>query len=171
VTSLAIIVAAAENGVIGRNNGLPWHLPQDLRYFKQVTMGKPIVMGRKTFESIGRPLPGRSNIVISRNITFSAAGVRIVATLDEAISLADDIAQTDGAAEVVVIGGAEIYRLAMPRAQRLYLTEVHAIVEGDAMLPPIHWPDWREVSRERHAASAGNPFDYSFVVYERVSAG
>jgi dihydrofolate reductase len=170
VTSLAIIVAAAENGVIGRNNGLPWHLPQDLRYFKQVTMGKPIVMGRKTFESIGRPLPGRSNIVISRNITFSAAGVRIVATLDEAISLADDIAQTDGAAEVVVIGGAEIYRLAMPRAQRLYLTEVHASVEGDAMLPPIHWPDWREVSRERHAASADNPFDYSFVVYERVSA-
>lgn len=170
MTSLAIIVAAAENGVIGRNNGLPWHLPQDLRYFKQVTMGKPIVMGRKTFESIGRPLPGRSNIVISRNITFSAAGVRIVATLDEAISLADDIAQTDGAAEVVVIGGAEIYRLAMPRAQRLYLTEVHASVEGDAMLPPIHWPDWREVSRERHAASADNPFDYSFVVYERVSA-
>ena len=84
MTSLAIIVAAAENGVIGRNNGLPWHLPQDLRYFKQVTMGKPIVMGRKTFESIGRPLPGRSNIVISRNIAFSAAGVRIVATLDEA---------------------------------------------------------------------------------------
>ena len=108
MTSLAIIVAAAENGVIGRNNGLPWHLPQDLRYFKQVTMGKPIVMGRKTFESIGRPLPGRSNI--------------------------------------------------------------HASVEGDAMLPPIYWPDWREVSRERHAASAGNPFDYSFVVYERVSA-
>lgn len=170
MTSLAIIVAAAENGVIGRNNGLPWHLPQDLRYFKQVTMGKPIVMGRKTFESIGRPLPGRSNIVISRNIAFSAAGVRIVASLDEALTLADDIAQTDGAAEVVVIGGAEIYRLAMPRAQRLYLTEVHASVEGDAMLPPIHWPDWREVSRERHAASADNPFDYSFVVYERVSA-
>ena len=169
MTGLAIIVAAAENGVIGRNNGLPWHLPEDLRYFKRVTMGKPIVMGRKTFESIGRPLPGRSNIVISRNAEFSASGVQVVASLDEALALADKIAHMDGAAEVVVIGGAEIYQLAMPLADRLYITEVHASVEGDAMLPPIHWPDWREISRELHAASAGNPFDYSFVVYERVA--
>jgi len=169
VTGLAIIVAAAENGVIGRNNGLPWQLPEDLRYFKRVTMGKPIVMGRKTFESIGRPLPGRSNIVISRDREFSASGVQVVASLDEAVALADKIAQIDAAAEVVVIGGAEIYQLAMPLADRLYITEVHASVEGDAMLPPIHWPDWREISRERHAASAGNPFDYSFVVYERVT--
>jgi len=168
VTGLAIIVAAAENGVIGRNNGLPWHLPEDLRYFKRVTMGKPIVMGRKTFESIGRPLPGRSNIVISRNVALSASGVQVVASLDEALVLADKIAHADGAAEVVVIGGAEIYQLAMPLAERLYITEVHASVEGDAVLPPIHWPDWREISRERHAASAGNPFDYSFVVYERA---
>jgi dihydrofolate reductase len=169
VTGLALIVAAAENGVIGRNNGLPWQLPEDLRYFKRVTMGKPIVMGRKTFESIGRPLPGRSNIVISRNAEFSASGVQVVASLDEALALADKIAHIDGTAEVVVIGGAEIYRLAMPLADRLYITEVHANIEGDAMLPPIHWPDWREIRRERHAASAGNPFDYSFVVYERVA--
>ena len=163
------MVAAAENGVIGRNNSLPWHLPEDLRYFKRVTMGKPIVMGRKTFESIGRPLPGRTNIVISRNAEFSASGVRVVASLDEAMILAGNVAHTDGAEEVVVIGGAEIYQLAMSRADRLYITEVHASVEGDAMLPPVHWPDWREVSRERHVASAGNPFDYSFVVYERLA--
>ena len=169
MTGLALIVAAAENGVIGRNNGLPWQLPQDLRYFKRITMGKPIVMGRKTFESIGRALPGRSNIVISRNAEFSASGVQVVASLDEAVVLADKIAHIDGAAEVVVIGGAEIYQLAMPLADRLYITEVHADIEGDAMLPSIHWPDWQEVRRERHAASAGNPFDYSFVVYERVA--
>ena len=168
---LAIIVAAAENGVIGRDNGLPWHLPEDLRYFKRVTMGKPIVMGRKTFESIGRPLPGRSNIVISRNTGYSPPGVRVVASLDEARALADEIGQLDGAAEVLVIGGAEIYRLAIPQADRLYLTEVHGEVQGDIMLPPVDWSEWREVSRERHAAAAGNPFDYSFVVFERVGDG
>lgn len=168
MTRLAIIVAAAENGVIGRNNGLPWHLPEDLRYFKRVTMGKPIVMGRKTFESIGRPLPGRSNIVISRNTEFAPPGVRVVASLDEAVAVAGDIAHDEDVDEVVVIGGAEVYRLAMAAAGRLYITEVHASVAGDVTLPPIHWPDWQELSRERHAASEGNPFDYSFVVYDRV---
>lgn len=167
---LAVIVAAAENGVIGRNNSLPWHLPEDLRYFKRVTMGKPIVMGRKTFESIGRPLPGRTNIVISRNAGFSAPGVKVAASLDDALTLGQDIAHIDGASEVVVIGGAEIYRLAMPRAGRLYVTEVHASVEGDALLPPINWSEWREVSRERHSASASNPYDYSFVLYERLAS-
>ena len=165
---LAVIVAAAENGVIGRNNALPWHLPEDLRYFKRVTMGKPIVMGRKTFESIGRPLPGRSNIVITRNPDFRPPGVKVVASLEEALSLATEIALIDGAAELVVIGGAEIYREAIPRAERLYLTEVHARVEGDARLPTIDWGQWREVGRERHAASGANPYDYSFVVYERA---
>jgi dihydrofolate reductase len=169
VTPLAIIVAAAENGVIGRNNSLPWHLPEDLRYFKRVTMGKPIVMGRKTFESIGRPLPGRTNIVISRNTGFSAPGVKVVASLDDALALGEDIADNHGAPEIVIIGGAEIYRLAMPRADRLYITEVHASVAGDALLPSVNWPDWREVSRERHPASADNPYDYSFVLYERFA--
>lgn len=168
MTALAIIVAAAQNGVIGRDNGLPWHLPEDLRYFKRRTLGKPIVMGRKTFESIGRPLPGRKNIVISRNRAFAAPGVEVVASLEEAIALAASIAHADGALECVVIGGAEIYREALPRADRLYFTEVHAAVDGDAMLPPIHWPDWQEVSREHHKASADNPLDYSFVVFERV---
>ncbi len=163
------MVAAAENGVIGRHNSLPWHLPQDLRYFRRVTMGKPIVMGRKTFESIGRPLPGRCNIVISQNPDYPAAGIRLVASLDEALVLAEQIATIDGAAEAVVIGGAEIYALALPRAQRLYLTRVHATVEGDARLPPIDWSEWRELGQEHHAADGDNPYDYSFLVYERTS--
>jgi dihydrofolate reductase len=164
---LAIIVAAARNGVIGRGNALPWHLPGDLQYFKRVTMGKPVLMGRKTFESIGRPLPGRTNVVISRNPDFSADGVKVVASLDQAVELATEIARIDGVDELVVIGGEQIYREALPRARRLYLTEVHADIEGDAVLPPVRWEEWREVSRERHAAGGANPYDYSFVVFER----
>ena len=165
---LAIIVAAAENGVIGRNNAVPWHLPGDLQYFKRVTMGKPIVMGRKTFESIGRPLPGRTNVVISRDPDYSAEGVRVAGSLEAALRMAEDIALIDGAEELVVIGGAEIYREALPLARRLYLTEVHAVVDGDARLPDINWQVWRETQRERHAAEGNNPYDYSFVVFERL---
>ena len=168
MVKLAIIVAAAQNGVIGRNNALPWHLSEDLKYFKRMTMGKPIVMGRKTFESIGRPLPGRTNIVITRNETYSAEGVKVVAALEDALALAENIALIDGVDEAVVIGGAEIYATAIPVAARLYLTEVHADVEGDAFLPDIDWSQWREMSRERHVAREPNPFDYSFVVYERA---
>jgi dihydrofolate reductase len=170
VIRLAVVVAAAENGVIGRNNALPWHLPEDLRNFKRVTMGKPIVMGRKTFESIGRPLPGRTNIVISRNPGYQAAGVRLVASLAEALELAGAVAAGDGVTEMVVIGGAEIYALALPRATRLYFTRVHAAVEGDSLLPPIDWSRWREISQERHAAAGSNPYDYSFLVYERADS-
>jgi len=168
MTGLAVIVAAAENGVIGRNNALPWHLPEDLRYFKRVTMGKPIVMGRKTYEAIGKPLPGRTNIVITRNPAFHAEGVDVVSSLEEALELAGHIALADGAKELVVIGGAEIYQAAIPKADRLYITEVHASVEGDATLPPIDWARWLEVSRERHAAQAPNNHDYSFVCYNRI---
>lgn len=167
VTRLAVIVAVAENGVIGRDNSLPWHLPEDLRYFKRVTMGKPIVMGRKTFESIGRPLPGRTNIVISRNPGFEATGVRVVATLDQALELAAAVAGEAGVAELVVIGGAEIYRLAIPRADRLYVTEIHANIAGDARLPDVAWAQWGETHRERHAAGEGS-HDFSFVVYDRL---
>lgn len=163
---LAIIVAVAENGVIGRNNALPWHLPEDLRYFKRVTMGKPVLMGRKTFDSIGRPLPGRTNIVITRNPAFRAEGVEVASSLEAAIKLAERIALVDGAEEAVVIGGAEIYRAALRVADRLYITEVHASVEGDAVLPGIAWAQWREVWRENHEASSPNQFGYSFVRYE-----
>jgi dihydrofolate reductase len=168
LVTLSVIVAAAENGVIGRNNGLPWHLPEDLCYFKRVTMGKPLVMGRKTFESIGRPLPGRTNIVITRQRDYRVEGIRVVASLDEALALAEQIAVIDGTEELMVIGGEEIYRAAIPRADRLYLTEVHARVEGDAVLPPIDWTEWREHRRELHRAVPPNPYDYSFVVYERA---
>ena len=133
-------------------------------------MGKPLVMGRRTFESIGRPLPGRTNIVITRNSRFRAEGVRVVASLDDALRLARRVAAADDVSEVLVIGGAEIYAEAIPRADRLYLTLVHAAVDGDAFLPPIDWREWRETGRERHRASEDNPHDYSFLVYERRAA-
>lgn len=167
---LAIIVAAAENGVIGRANTLPWKLSGDMRHFKSVTMGKPVVMGRKTFESIGRPLPERTNIVITRNPRFQAQGVVVVSSLAEALEHAAHTAAIDGAGEAVIIGGAQIYREALPRADILYVTEVHAAVTGDAVMPPIDWSQWREVSRERHAADSLNVYDYSFVRYERAAA-
>jgi dihydrofolate reductase len=167
VVQLAVIVAAAENGVIGNANGLPWHLPEDLRYFRRVTMGKPVVMGRRTFESIGRPLPGRANIVISRDPDFAPDGVTTVESLDQALYLAREIARAERVAEAVVIGGAQIYQMALPCADRLYLTAVHAAVAGDVLLPRIDWREWREVSRERHQAEGDNPYDYSFLVYER----
>ena len=167
MTRLALIVAVAENGVIGKNNALPWRLPEDLRHFKRVTLGKPVIMGRKTFESIGKPLPGRTNIVITRNAAYQAAGVSVVLSLAAALALAQAVAAQDGAEEVMVIGGAEIYRAALPQADQLYLTEVQASVAGDAVLPDMNWDQWLEVSRERHTASTPDGYDYSFVCYTR----
>ncbi len=168
---IALMAALAENRVIGRNNALPWHLPGDLKYFKAVTLGKPVLMGRKTWDSLGRPLPGRTNIVITRQADFLPAGaaenVKVAASLDAALAIARDVAQRDGADECVVIGGAEIYALALPRCDRLYLTEVHAVVEGDAYFPAFDTAPWQETRRERHAAAGANPFDYSFVVFDR----
>lgn len=164
---LSVIVAVADNGVIGRDNALPWHISEDLKYFKRITLGKPIIMGRKTFDSIGRPLPGRANIVVTRNSDYAAEGVHVASSLDDALALAADIALIDGVEEALVIGGAQIYEEAIPRADRLYLTEVHAEVAGDAFLSPIETGEWREVSREERVAEPPNPFNYSFVVYER----
>lgn len=164
---LALIWAMARNRTIGRNNALPWHLPEDLKYFKRVTLGKPVIMGRKTWESIGRPLPGRTNIVISRDAGFQAEGVRVVQTLEQALALAEKICLIDGADEAVVIGGAQIYALALPLADRLYLTQVHADVEGDAHFPPLDLAQWHEVGREDFAAHGPNPYDYSFLILER----
>lgn len=170
-TRLAIIVAVSENGVIGRDNALPWHLPEDLRHFKQVTMGKPIIMGRKTFESIGKPLPGRDNIVISRNPAFAAEGVSVASSLEEALALGADFAEKAGVQEMLVIGGAGLYQAAIPSADRLYLTEVHASVEGDTRLPDLDWSQWCEVRRERGSPdSQGEGLAYSFVCYERTGA-
>lgn len=164
---LALIWAMSRNRTIGRNNALPWHLSEDLQYFKRVTMGKPIIMGRKTWESIGRPLPGRTNIVITKDLEFTAAGIKVVHSLDEARSLAESIGLIDGADEAVVIGGAQIYALALPLADRLYLTQVHAEVEGDAHFPLFDLTQWEELGREDFSAAGPNPYDYSFVVLER----
>lgn len=163
----ALMVAMAQNRVIGRNNALPWYLPEDLKYFKRITLGKPIVMGRKTFESIGRPLPGRANLVVTRDRAWRHPGVRIFHDLDSAYQSAEAQAQIDGVNEIMVIGGGEIFTEALPRADRLYLTQVHADVVGDAYFPGICWNQWRQISREDHAASENNPHDYSFIVFER----
>ncbi|MEM9313464.1 MAG: dihydrofolate reductase [Pseudomonadota bacterium] len=164
--SLAAIVAAADNDVIGRDDALPWDLPADLAYFRRRTMGKPILMGRRTFESIGRPLPGRSNIVITRNENYEAEGVRVVASLEAALELAEQIALIDGSEEMMVIGGAEIYALAMPRLDVLYLTRVHAEPPGDAWLPEIDWDSWEERERQEHSANGAHPA-HTFLTYTR----
>ncbi|WP_300411946.1 dihydrofolate reductase [uncultured Alcanivorax sp.] len=164
---LSLMVAKASNRVIGRNNKLPWYLPNDLKYFKQVTFGKPVIMGRKTWDSLGKPLPGRTNIVITRQAGFQAEGAKVVATLDEAVTLAENVAFIEGQDEAVVMGGAEIYALALPQADRLYLTEVHAEVDGDTWFPEYDTSEWKEIGREDFPAEGPNPYDYSFVVYER----
>lgn len=163
---LALIAAYAQNNVVGIDNKLPWHLPEDLKYFKRVTTGKAIIMGRKTYESIGRPLPNRTNIVITRNTEFTAPGIEVVNSLDAAIELAESINEINGTEEVMVIGGAQIYNEALPKADRLYLTHVHAEVKGDAHFPQVDFSAWKEVGREDYAASETNPYDYSFAVYD-----
>ncbi len=158
---VALIVAQASNRVIGRNNQLPWHLPADLRHFKRVTMGKPIIMGRKTFESIGRPLPGRLNIVISRQPGWAAPGVRSAGSLAQAIALA----AAEAPLEIMVIGGAQVYAEALPLAARIYLTEVHHACAGDAWFPLLDAADWVEATREEHPAE-GDSYGYAFVTLE-----
>ena len=159
-----MIAAVASNGVVGRNNELPWYLPEDLRYFKRTTLGKPVLMGRLTHESIGRPLPGRRNIVLSRQADLSLDGVDVVTGMAQALALAAG----DCAPELMVIGGAQVYSLALPHATRIYLTEVHAEVEGDAWFPQWDRSAWRERSRECHQNPEPGGYEYSFVVYERI---
>ncbi len=166
---LAIIVAQAQNRIIGINNNLPWHLPEDLRYFKQVTMGKPIIMGRKTFESIGRPLPGRTNIVVTRDAGYQPENVKVVHSLEAARDLAESVCTVNGCDEAMVIGGSQVYEQALALADRLYLTQVHADVEGDAKFPAFNPGDWAEIGREDFFADGPNPYDYSFIVLKRIS--
>ncbi|MFT6103353.1 MAG: dihydrofolate reductase [Granulosicoccus sp.] len=166
--TLSIIVAMASNRAIGKNNQLLWRLPEDLQYFKRTTMGKPIVMGRKTFESIGRPLPGRLNVVITRQQDWQHDGVKVVHTIEDALHLAEAQSLIDGMDEVMVIGGAEIYKTALPQADKLYVTRVDAEIEGDAFFPEIDESIWSEVSRESFAANesalTSNTYDYAFCV-------
>lgn len=156
---ISLIVAAADNHVIGKDNAMPWHIPEDFKHFKNVTMGKPCIMGRKTFESIldalGKPLPGRVNIVVSRT-NYQHAGALTCRDLDEAI---DQASKVEGAAEIMIVGGAQIYALALPRANRIYLTRVHETPDGDAHFPALG-PEWVETSRDPHDG-------FTFLTYER----
>ena len=165
---LSLIVAVAENGVIGRDGELPWHLAADLRRFKRLTMGHAIVMGRKTWESIGRPLPGRTSIIITRQTDYDLGNSRVLVArgLDEALELARkaDCEQN----QIFIIGGAAIYEDTLPRADRLYLTRVHAPVEGDVRFPTIDWSQWQLREQSHHTADSLNDHDYSFEMYERV---
>ena len=165
---ISLVWAMAQNRVIGRNNSLPWYLPEDLKYFKRITLGKPVIMGRKTYESIGKPLPGRTNIVVSRNADFSAEGVKTVTSLDEAKQLCESIAEIDGINEAMVIGGAEIYALALPMADRLYLTEVHAEVEGDTTFPTLTEVYGRKSPARILKPLARIPHPYSFLVLDKI---
>ena len=155
------IVAMADNGVIGRSNGLPWHLPDDLKRFKALTMGHALLMGRRTYDSIGRALPGRRNLVLTRNADWRAPGCEAVASLDDAVARTRD-------AILFVIGGAEVFSLAWPIVGRLELTEVHAEPEGDTLLEGFERAEWREIFRERHAADARHAHAFSFVTLVRL---
>jgi dihydrofolate reductase len=161
---VAIVVAAAENGVIGAANRLPWHLPDDLKRFKALTLGKPIVMGRRTFDSIGRPLPGRTSIVISRQPGLEIAGCTVTSTIEAALAAA----RTTGAGEVMIVGGAEIYRHVLPRTNVIHLTRVHAHIDGDVRFPELRPDEWREVDIEHHPADDRHAHAFSFVTLESI---
>jgi dihydrofolate reductase len=165
---LVLVAAVAENGVIGRDGGMPWHLPGDLRHFKAITLGKPVIMGRRTFDSIGRkPLPGRPNIVMTRDKSFAAGGVTVVADLEGALRVAEKEAARLAADEIAIIGGSTLYAEAMPRASRLYLTEVHAKPEGTVRFPDFDRAAWREVSREGPQREPGEAHAYTFMTLDR----
>ena len=162
-TGIALVAALARNRVIGIGGSLPWRLPEDLRRFRNLTLGHPVIMGRKTFEAIGKPLPGRDNIVITRTRGYAAPGCRVLHALDAAVAAA-------GPGEVYVIGGAEIYAAALPLAHRLYLTEIDADFEGDAFFPEFDRRAWRVVAREPQSPGGPGAIRYEFVTYEHVRA-
>lgn len=159
---VSMIVARGANGVIGKDGDLPWRLPEDLKHFKRKTVGKPIIMGRKTFESLGKPLPARHNIVLTRDASYIAEGCTVVQTLADAL----DAAGLTG--EIMIIGGAQIYDLALPITTRIYLTEVKASPDGDTVFPVLHMEEWRESEREHHPAAGDKPA-FAFVTYDRIS--
>ncbi|QDA61399.1 dihydrofolate reductase [Hymenobacter jejuensis] len=159
---IALVVAVAENGVIGRDNQLIWHLPADLKHFKQLTLNHPIVMGRRTFEAIGRPLPGRTNIVVTRQPDWHAEGCQVAFSVPEALEQAQALDE-----DVFVIGGGEIYRQALAAADTVFLTEVHNSFDGDVIFPELNHTEWREITRERHEPDAKHAYAFSFVTMQR----
>jgi dihydrofolate reductase len=160
---ISLVVARAANGVIGNKGAIPWRIPEDMRHFKAITMGKPCIMGRKTWDSLPKkPLPGRTNIVVTRDRTFHAEGAVVVHAFDEALNRAE----AESPEEIAIIGGAEIYQAALPCAARIHLTEVHADVEGEVHMPALDPQAWDEIAREDHSAATGLP-GFSFVTLER----
>lgn len=166
---LALICAMSDNRVIGRDNGLPWKLPSDLQYFKRTTMGNCMIMGRNTWESIGRALPGRTSIVITSRAEYEAEGAEVVASLQEAVARAATISKESASTEAFVIGGAVLYQAALPQADTIHLTRVHATVEGDTYLHDFDESAWKETSRQDFQSDETNEFDYSICVLERIS--
>jgi dihydrofolate reductase len=163
MSRVALVVAVSRNGVIGRDGGLPWHISSDLKRFKAITMGKPMIMGRKTWESLPkRPLPGRRNIVVTRQANYIAEGAQIASSLDEALSLSGD------AEEIAIIGGGEIYRAAFDRTDRLYLTEVDMNVDGDTYFPPVKAVEWLEIGREQYAAGPNDSAGFTLRTLDRL---
>jgi dihydrofolate reductase len=160
---LAIIVATDEQGLIGKDNDLPWKLSADLQYFRRVTMGKPLIMGRNTHESIGRALPGRKNIIITKNEAYQAEGCTVVHSITDALMACEQVE------EVMVMGGASLYEQLLPSADKLYLTQVHASLAGDTWFPTWNKNAWSEISREDHLADEKNDYAYSFIIYEKVN--
>ncbi len=173
MTILSMIVATADNNVIGKDNDMPWHLPADLAYFKKVTLGKPIIMGRKTYESIGMALPGRRNIVISRDTNYipqgrGAEGVDVVTSVEQALALVDGSGGNKAVPEVMVIGGGAIYKHCLSNADRLYITHIKASIDGDTQFPNYDDGSWQKVSSELRKSDEKNAYDLDFCVYHRV---
>jgi dihydrofolate reductase len=164
---IALVVAVAENGVIGRQGQLPWRMPTDLKRFRRVTLGKPVIMGRKTYESIGKPLDGRDNIVVTRQAGFSAPGIHVARSFDEALSLARTLGSSRGADEIAVIGGADVFRAALALAERIYLTIVHGTPPGDVTLDAFDRSRWRETGREAMQRGPADEFSADFIVLDR----
>lgn len=169
--SLVVVVAVARNRVIGRDNGMPWRVPSDLKHFRRITMGRPIVMGRRTFESIGKPLDGRTNIVVTRDPDFASEGVVVAGSLEEAIAAGRAVADRDGVDAVMITGGGQIYAEALPLADRVVATEIDLAPEGTIFFPVLDPKEWREVSRQPGERGPRDEADFAIVTYERVAAG
>jgi dihydrofolate reductase len=167
---ISLIVAVAENGIIGREGGLPWHMSSDLKTFRRLTMGKPMIMGRRTFQSIGKPLDGRDNIVVTRDPQFDVPGVSACPTVSEALTLARVLATTRGADEIMIIGGAKLYEAALPLADRIYYTIVHARPDGDRSFGPVDPDVWQETAREALPKGPRDDHAATLVIYDRKSA-
>ena len=164
---ISFVVAMGNNRAIGHEGGMPWHMPADLAHFRRVTMGKPMIMGRKTFESIGKPLPGRDSIVVTRNSSWKASGAIVVPSIEKALDVAKSGATARGVHEIAVIGGGALYASMIDKADRLYVTELHDTFEADTYFPEIDATEWTEISRESHPADEKNAVAYDFVVLER----